>query len=101
MIPFVISILVLLFGSLKLYAQLELSKTKTIIGKIMIILFIIWFSFLSIDYKRHKNLSYPLFCIGYDVIEEYDMNLSTGVIYKTKSTFYLLSLKIDEVNAIN
>lgn len=97
---FIVCILILIFSIIKLYQLLELTKVTKITLEIVTILFIIWFSLLSIDYKRHKNLYAPLFSIGYKVIQDYDMNIQNGNIYKNKSTFYLFGIKIDEVYVI-
>ena len=53
---------------------------------------------ISIDYKRYKNLYYPLFNIGYEVKVDYDINIQTGNIIISKSSFYLLGIKINEIN---
>lgn len=99
-IPFIFCIIFLIYSSIKLYQLSRLDKVIKIILELITILIIIWFSLLSIDYKRHKNLYEPLFNIGYEVIQDYDMNIETGGVCKNKSTFYLLGIRINEVYMI-
>lgn len=99
-ISFIICVMLLIFSIIKLYQLSKLTKTTKIILGIITIIIVLWFSLLSIDYKRHKNLYDPLFNIGYKVEQDYDMDIQTGRVYKNKSTFYLFGIKIDEVFAI-
>ena len=87
-----------------IFSILKLFKNKLL--KVMLILLIIWFVIVSIDYKRHRNLYEPLFVfkndnmeyigLGYKVIQGYDMNIQTGRVYKNSSKFYILGIKINE-----
>lgn len=96
-IPFIISVMLLIFSIIKLYQLFNLPKIFKIILMSISVALILWFSMMGIDYKRHKNLYTPLFNIGYEVKEDYDMNIQSGHIYKNKSTFYLFGIKLDEV----
>ena len=79
--------------------------TNKLLRSILVIL-VIWFAIVSIDYKRHRNLYEPLFVfkndnmeyvgLGYKVIQDYDMNIQTGRVYKNSSKFYMLGIKINE-----
>lgn len=79
--------------------------TNKLLRAILVIL-VIWFAMVSIDYKRHRNLYEPLFVfkndnmeyigLGYKVIQDYDMNIQTGRVYKNSSKFYMLGVKINE-----
>ena len=79
--------------------------TNKLLRAILVIL-VIWFAIVSIDYKRHRNLYEPLFVfkndnmeyvgLGYKVIQDYDMNIQTGRVYKNSSKFYMLGIKINE-----
>lgn len=79
--------------------------TNKLLRAILVIL-VIWFAIVSIDYKRHRNLYEPLFVfkndnmeyvgLGYKVIQGYDMNIQTGRVYKNSSKFYILGIKINE-----
>ena len=79
--------------------------TNKLLRAILVIL-VIWFAMVSIDYKRHRNLYEPLFVfkndnmeyvgLGYKVIQDYDMNIQTGRVYKNSSKFYMLGIKINE-----
>ena len=99
-IAFIMCVTILIFSIIKLYQLSKLSKVAKIILGIITIIIVLWFSLLSIDYKRHKNLYAPLFNIGYKVAQDYDIDSQTGRIYKNKSIFYLFGIKIDEVYAI-
>ena len=99
-IAFIMCVTILIFSIIKLYQLSKLSKVAKIISGIITIIIVLWFSLLSIDYKRHKNLYETLFNIGYKVEQDYDIDSQTGRIYKNKSTFYLFGIKIDEVYAI-
>ena len=99
-ILFIICNVLLLFSIIKFYQLLKMQKVLKVILIIISFFFIIWFSMVSIDYKRYKNLYYPLFNIGYEVKVDYDMNIQTGNIYKNKSSFYLFGIKINEINII-
>lgn len=99
-IAFIMCVTILIFSIIKLYQLSKLSKVAKIILGIITIIIVLWFSLLSIDYKRHKNLYETLFNIGYKVEQDYDIDSQTGRIYKNKSTFYLFGIKIDEVYAI-
>ena len=79
--------------------------TNKLLRAILVIL-VIWFAIVSIDYKRHRNLYEPLFVfkndnmeyvgLGYKVIQDYDMNIQNGRVYKNSSKFYMLGIKINE-----
>ena len=79
--------------------------TNKLLRAILVIL-VIWFAIVSIDYKRHRNLYEPLFVfkndnmeyvgLGYKVIQDYDMNIQTGRVYKNSSKFYMIGIKINE-----
>ena len=99
-IAFIMCVTILIFSIIKLYQLSKLSKVAKIILGIITIIIVLWFSLLSIDYKRHKNLYETLFNIGYKVEQDYDIDSQTGRIYKNKSIFYLFGIKIDEVYAI-
>ena len=99
-ISFITCVIILMFSIIKLYQLSKLTKAKKIILGIITIIIVLWFSLLSIDYKRHKNLYEPLFSIGYKVEQDLDIDIKTGRIYKNKSRFYLFGIKIDEVYAI-
>ena len=99
-IVFIMCVTILIFSIIKLYQLSKISKVAKIILEIITIIIVLWFSLLSIDYKRHKNLYETLFNIGYKVEQDYDIDSQTGRIYKNKSTFYLFGIKIDEVYAI-
>lgn len=99
-ILFVICIILLIFSIIKLFQLSKFSKSVKIILEIVTILIVIWFSLLSIDYKRHINLYSPLFSIGYKVVEDYDMNIENGRVNTIKSTFYLFGIKINEVYVV-
>ena len=34
--------------------------------------------------------------LGYKVIQDYDMNIQTGRVYKNSSKFYMLGIKVNE-----
>ena len=82
----------------------KLVKNKLL--KIILILLTVWFAIVSIDYKRPRNLYEPLFVfkndnmeyigLGYKIIQDYDMNIQTGRVYKNYSKFYMLGIKINE-----
>lgn len=99
-ISFITCVIILMFSIIKLYQLSKLTKATKIILGIITIIIVLWFSLLSIDYKRHKNLYEPLFSIGYKVEQDLDIDIKTGRIYKNKSRFYLFGIKIDEVYAI-
>ena len=99
-ITFIMCVTILIFCIIKLYQLSKSSKVAKIILGIITIIIVLWFSLLSIDYKRHKNLYETLFNIGYKVEQDYDIDSQTGRIYKNKSIFYLFGIKIDEVYAI-
>lgn len=99
-IAFIMCVTILIFSIIKLYQLSKLTKVAKIILGIITIIIVLWFSLLSIDYKRHKNLYETLFNIGYKVEQDYDIDSQTGRIYKNKSIFYLFGIKIDEVYAI-
>ncbi len=95
-----ISIISMIFSIIKLYQISKFKKNIKLLLQIVSIIIIFWFALLSIDYKRHKNLYDPLFCIGYNVKQDYDMDIQTGQLYKIKSTFYIFGIKINEINVI-
>lgn len=97
-ITFIMCVTILIFSIIKLYQLSKLNKVAKITLGIITIIIVLWFSLLSIDYNRHKNLYGPLFSIGYKV--EQSVDIQTGRIYRNKSTFYLFGIKIDEVKAI-
>ncbi len=94
---FILSIISIIFSVIKFYQNSKRKNNIKIAVEIVSIMIILWFSLLSIDYKRHKNLYDPLFCIGYNVKQDYDMDIQTGQVYKTKSTFYIFGIKISEI----
>ncbi len=111
---FIFSIIILIFSVNQLYKQLKLSKLIKVVLEIITIFIIVWFSILSVDYKRHKNLQKPIFVLskkllttdgidvnnglGYDIIQEYDFDLKDNKEYKSK--FYLFGIKINEVTSL-
>ena len=95
-----ISVICIIISIIKLYQISKLKKYIKLLLEIVSVIIIFWFVLLSIDYKRHKNLYNPLFCIGYNVKQDYDMNIQTGQVYKIKSTFYIFNRKINEINVI-
>lgn len=95
-----ICVMIILFSITKFYRRLKLSKLFKTFFLIISILFIMWFTMVGIDYKRYKNLYDPLFSVGYEVKTYYDMDIQTGNIYKSKSKFYLLGIKISDINII-
>lgn len=95
-----ISIISMIFSIIKLYQISKFKKNIKLLLQIVSLIIIFWFALLSIDYKRHKNLYDPLFCIGYNVKQDYDMDIQTGQLYKIKSTFYIFGIKINEINVI-
>ncbi len=94
---FILSIISIVFSVIKFYQNSKRKNNIKIAVEIVSIMIILWFALLSIDYKRHKNLYDPLFCIGYNVKQDYDMDIQTGQVYKTKSTFYIFGIKISEI----
>lgn len=94
---FILSIISIIFSVIKFYQNSKQKNNIKIAVEIVSIMIILWFALLSIDYKRHKNLYDPLFCIGYNVKQDYDMDIQTGQVYKTKSTFYIFGIKISEI----
>ena len=100
LIPFEICVVLLVIGCIQLLGSLKALKIKMILS-IICVLIIIWFVMLSADYKGHRNLNDPFFNLaGYEIVQDYDMDLKTGREYKSKSTFYLFGLKISEVYAV-
>lgn len=95
-----ISFISMIFSIIKLYQISKFKRNIKLLLQIVSIIIIFWFALLSIDYKRHKNLYDPLFCIGYNVKQDYDMDIQTGQLYKIKSTFYIFGIKINEINVI-
>ncbi len=95
-----VSIISMIFSSIKLYQISKFKRNIKLLLEIVSIIIIFWFALLSIDYKRHKNLYDPLFCIGYNVKQDYDIDIQTGQLYKVKSTFYIFGIKINEINVI-
>lgn len=86
----------------------KLLKNKLL--KIILVILVVWFAIVSIDYKRHRNLYEPLFVFkndnmeyigcGYKVIQDYDMNIENGRVYKSSSKFYIFGIKVNEVFVI-
>lgn len=97
----IFSIVTLLFNILKLYHLINMPMQLKSILLIVFILFASSFFIISIDYKRYKNLYDPLFNIGYEVKLDYNMDIYTGDVYMCRSIFYLLNIKISEININN
>ena len=97
----IFSIVTLLFNILKLYHLINMPMQLKSILLIVFILFTSSFFIISIDYKRYKNLYDPLFNVGYEVKLDYNMSIYTGDVYMCRSTFYLLNIKIGEININN
>ena len=101
LIIYVVSFTLIIFCTISLYKLLKIPKFSKVILGVISILVILWFCLLSVDYKRHRHLYKPLFdVIGYDIVQEYDMDIMGSKVYKNKSIFYLFGIKINEVNAI-
>jgi len=87
---------------------ISIKKINNKLLKIILVLIIIWFSLLAIDYKRHRNMYQPLFAIqnenrdfigiGYKIVKEY--NQEGDYVYQSNDKFYLFGILIDEVKAI-
>lgn len=101
LIIYLVSFTLIIFCTISLYKLLKIPKFSKVILGVISILVILWFCLLSVDYKRHRHLYQPLFdVIGYDIVQEYDMDIMGSKVYKNKSIFYLFGIKINEVNAI-
>jgi len=109
-------ILISSYGFLELFLMLfclivlitnVIKKVNNKLLKIILVLIIIWFSLLAIDYKRHRNMYQPLFVIknenrdfigiGYRIEKEY--NQEGDHVYQSNDKFYLFGILIDDVKA--
>lgn len=98
--------LMIFFLTLFLVNLLKLKIKKLV--KVIFIFMILWFSIVSVDYKRHVNMSQPLFVLknenydfvglGYKIVKEYDQ--VGDYVYQSKDKFYLFGILIDEVKVV-
>ena len=97
---------IMLYSLIILFSLIYIIIDKYIIltnyGFLELIIYVVSFTLIIfVDYKRHRHLYQPLFdVIGYDIVQEYDMDIMGSKVYKNKSIFYLFGIKINEVNAI-
>lgn len=90
-----LSLVIIIIGLIKLLNKVNINRSFKKIIAILCFLFLLWFTALSIDFKRHCLVYEPIFShLGYEVKIDYDMNLETGEIYEKTSTFYLFGIKI-------
>ncbi|HIR51914.1 MAG TPA: hypothetical protein IAB39_00720 [Candidatus Onthovicinus excrementipullorum] len=100
LLVFALCLAAMLYSMIRLCQLSRLSRPLRILLEIVLILIILWLSLLSIDYKRHRNLFPPLFNgIGFEAVQDYDMDIRTGRVYQSSSTFYIFGIEVNKTYA--